>query len=394
MRTYVSLFSSAGVGCYGFKVEGYNCVVTNEYHENRLEIQKLNKKCKNASGYVVGDIRREEVKERILGEVERYKRDENLIDIDVVVATPPCQGMSVLNLKKNAGDKDRNSLVLEAIGLVREIQPRVFVFENVRAFMRTACSYKGDYVEIGEVIEKELGVAYEYKAKTLNFREYGSNSSRTRTLVIGIRKDIQGEVKVEDLYPEEADPKTLREVIGGLPRLKEMGEISEGDSLHSFREYAEHMREWIKDVPEGKSAFDNEEDSKKPHKLVEGKIVLNKNNVSGKYKRLAWDEVAPCIMTRNDIMSSQRTIHPEDDRVLSIRELMMLMTIPETFKWFDLNLEELDKLGNEEKKAYLKKYDRNIRTCIGEAVPTLIFSQIGKNIINQADKFDKVDYLS
>ena len=44
--TYISLFSSAGVGCYGFKMEGFECIATNELIERRLNIQKINKKCK------------------------------------------------------------------------------------------------------------------------------------------------------------------------------------------------------------------------------------------------------------------------------------------------------------------------------------------------------------
>ena len=44
--TYISLFSSAGIGCYGFKLEGFDCIATNELIARRLEIQKFNKKCK------------------------------------------------------------------------------------------------------------------------------------------------------------------------------------------------------------------------------------------------------------------------------------------------------------------------------------------------------------
>ena len=43
--TYISLFSSAGVGCYGFKMEGFDCVATNELLPKRLEVQKCNNKC-------------------------------------------------------------------------------------------------------------------------------------------------------------------------------------------------------------------------------------------------------------------------------------------------------------------------------------------------------------
>ena len=51
--TYISLFSSAGIGCYGFKMEGYECIATNELIERRLYIQKVNKKCKYDSGYIL-----------------------------------------------------------------------------------------------------------------------------------------------------------------------------------------------------------------------------------------------------------------------------------------------------------------------------------------------------
>ena len=44
--TYISLFSSAGIGCYGFKLEGFDCIATNELIARRLEIQKFNNKCK------------------------------------------------------------------------------------------------------------------------------------------------------------------------------------------------------------------------------------------------------------------------------------------------------------------------------------------------------------
>lgn len=39
--TYISLFSSAGIGCYGFKLEGFECIATNELITRRLEIQKF-----------------------------------------------------------------------------------------------------------------------------------------------------------------------------------------------------------------------------------------------------------------------------------------------------------------------------------------------------------------
>ena len=62
--TYISLFSSAGVGCFGFKLNGFECIATNELIERRLEIQKNNQKCKFDTGYIQGDITTKEIQNK------------------------------------------------------------------------------------------------------------------------------------------------------------------------------------------------------------------------------------------------------------------------------------------------------------------------------------------
>ena len=126
--TYISLFSSAGVGCYGFKLEGFECVATNELISRRLEIQKFNSKCKYLSGYICDDITKDETKNKILAEIDLWKHKEGLERIDVLIATPPCQGMSVANHKKNDSEIGRNSLVIESIKIILTIKPRFFIF--------------------------------------------------------------------------------------------------------------------------------------------------------------------------------------------------------------------------------------------------------------------------
>lgn len=91
-------------------------------------------------------------------------------------------------------------------------------------------------------------------------------------------------------------------------------------------------------------------------------------------------EKGPCIHTRNDILSSQNTIHPSENRVFSIRELMLMMSIPNNFKWSNLSEKDFEKMSILEKINFLKKEELNIRHCIGEAVPTGVFSSIAENI--------------
>ena len=211
--TYISLFSSAGIGCYGFKLEGFDCVATNELITRRLEVQKFNKKCKYESGYICGDITKDATKNALYDQIALWKKREGLSRIDVVIATPPCQGMSVANHKKSETEIVRNSLVVESIKVIKQINPRFFIFENVPAFMKTICTdIDGEHKSIAAAIENNLGQAYSYTSRVINFKNYGACSSRQRTVVIGVSKDYADEVSPLELYPDLVKERTLREV--------------------------------------------------------------------------------------------------------------------------------------------------------------------------------------
>lgn len=383
--TYISLFSCAGVGCYGFKKAGFECIATNELIERRLNVQKFNNKCKFDTGYICDDITTDETPNKIFTEIKRW---ENLGNdrVDVLIATPPCQGMSVANHKKAENEIVRNSLVVESIHLIQRINPRFFIFENVAAFMKTGCtSPDGSVKAIGDVIYEELNDKYIIVSRIFNFKNYGSNSSRTRTVVIGVSRELSEFISPIELYPTYVNERTLKQVIGNMPKL-EWGEICSTDFYHAFRTYPEEMRCWIHDLKQGESAFDNKDEKKRPHKVVDGVVIPNQQKNGDKYTRQCWNKVAPCIHTRNDQLASQNTVHPEEDRVFSIRELMKIMTIPDDFRWVDKSLEELNALSDKSKKALLKKEEIKIRQSIGEAVPTEIFYQIALNIRDFMDQ--------
>ena len=378
VRTYISLFSSAGIGCYGFKEENFHCIASVELLERRLKIQSYNQKCIYSSGYISGDLTTKEVKNKVFAELDLWKKGYNA-DLDVLIATPPCQGMSVANHKKK-DELKRNSLVVESIELTKKIKPKFFIFENVRAFLTSICTdIDGKDKPIRQAIDYNLSGEYNIHFQVLNFKDYGCPSSRTRTLVIGVRKDLK-EITPLDLFPNLQSERTLQEIIGHLPSLKKMGEITKDDIYHNFRKYSPHMESWIADIKEGQSAFDNEDHTKIPHSVKDGVIVYNAKKNGDKYTRQCWDKVAPCIHTRNDIMASQSTVHPTDNRVFSIREVMLMMSVPNTFNWSDTSFDNLNKMTVKEKQAFLKKEEMNIRQSLGEAVPTIIFRQIAQKI--------------
>lgn len=379
LRTYVSLFSSAGVGCYGFKEEGFYCIATVELLERRLKIQKFNNKCAYNSGYICGDMTSQETKDKVFAELDLWKNTFNVTDLDVLIATPPCQGMSVANHKKK-DELKRNSLVVESIKMVDAIKPKFFIIENVRAFLKSICTdVDGKDKVIKEAIELNLGGKYNILYRVVNFKDFGNPSSRTRTLVIGVRKDLK-EITPYDVFPDRQPERTLRQVIGHLPSLKKMGEVCPTDIYHNFRKYAPRMEAWISEIKEGQSAFDNTDINRIPHTVKNGVVVYNARKNGDKYTRQCWDKVAPCIHTRNDILASQNTVHPVDNRVFSIREIMLMMSVPDSFKWTDIPFDQLNALPIKEKEAFLKKEEMNIRQNLGEAVPTVIFQQIAHKI--------------
>ncbi|WP_019036135.1 DNA cytosine methyltransferase [Prevotella amnii] len=384
-KTYISLFSSAGVGCYGFKMNDFDCIATNELLDVRLNVQKANHKCKYGSGYIGGDITSKETHAKLFDEIEMWKGKEGLEQVDVVFATPPCQGMSTANYKKTEDEQVRNSLVVQAIKLISQIQPKIFIFENVRAFMKTICTdTDGTDKPISESIFCNLADRYNIFYRVINFKDYGVPSSRPRTIVIGTSKECPN-LSPLSLFPSRHREIKLREAIGDLASLGYC-QKDVSDYLHFARPFPKEQLSWIINIKEGQSAFDQPVELQPGHIDEHGNKVVNKGAYMGnKYRRLVWDKVCSCIHTRNDVLSSQDTIHPVDNRVLSIRELMRVMTIPSSFHWTDYD----DSVTMENADEYLKANELNIRRCIGEAVPTQIMRNVASKIKLALEMGDK-----
>lgn len=364
--TYGSMFSCAGIDDYGFHQAGLKCQATQELEPRRMQFQRLNRLCDHDDGYVTGDITDDEVYAEFI---------EQARGVDMLMATPPCQGMSVAN-RRRGDEQARNSLVTRAVKAVSDVAPSVFIFENVPAFLRTQCTgLDGTNRTIGDEIDCMLGSRYIIASATVNLNCYGSPSSRTRSITIGTRRDTG--IDPAALAPPRTDTPTLRDVVGHLPSLTEMGAVDPNDVLHGFRPYDPRMRPWITGLAEGESAFDNTDPLLRPHRVIDGVVVPNKRGAADKYKRLVWDEPAKCIHTRNDALSSQNTAHPADDRVLSIREVMLLMGLDDGYLWFPADMSRGEIIAALPKQASL------IRRCLGEAVPASVTRAIGENLVRE-----------
>ena len=128
-RTAVSLFSGAGLRDLGYEMAGFRFLVRVELGQRRAAIGADNFPTSN---WVVGDVRAS------TNQIVKAYRSSASQRLDLLVATPPCQGMSSSNPSRGKRQtpqakalEDKNKLILEVIPLAQLLRPRIIVAENV-----------------------------------------------------------------------------------------------------------------------------------------------------------------------------------------------------------------------------------------------------------------------
>ena len=140
---------------------------------------------------------------------EHYHWDVTFLDgtqyrnqIDLFVGGSPCQSFSSLGKKRGLSDT-RGTLFYEYARLVDEIQPKVFIYENVRAVLSNDCGKTWEKMkEVFEQLGYNIFFTHEDKPSVLNAMDYGIPQSRNRIFVVGFRSDL-------DLVKEFEFPKSI-----------------------------------------------------------------------------------------------------------------------------------------------------------------------------------------
>ena len=397
---FISLFSSAGIADYGLKMAGGKCLAACEIDPNRREVHKANFDCP-----VFNNIK--EDKNDIINLFQKN-------NIDLIIATPPCQSFSSANSARGKmqdyhyAEKDlRNTLFLEAIFIIQKLKPKFVIFENVPNFLERIIKDEASGIidKIGNILDGKLTDYTGWKG-ILCCSNFGVPQSRKRSLVLYIRRDIaeKNRINIEALNPllwsklVKNIPNNLPALFDGLSHLDSKNEKSSfcsKDKLHIVPTLQEHHYNWVKDIPpySGKSAWDNDCPSCKkqvaygeiycpycsspllnrPHIKNEGGSIRAIKGFKTSYRRMSATGIASTITTNSSAFSSDIKLHPIQNRVLSVRECALVQTIPYSFHWPE--------------SQFIRKAHR-IREMIGEAVPCLFTYQVGcklkeilKNII-------------
>lgn len=394
----VDLFSGAGGLTFGFYyrlqngefirtnnefvfANEFDRCAANAFRNNFPEIEMLNCDIKSLSD--------ERVKE-LIGDKP----------IDIIIGGPPCQSFSTVG-KRRFDDKAK--LYIEYLRMLRLIQPRMFLFENVKGMLSmreqvVRLDNEGNPVKNndGKVItdpgrlildvirdqfqkiESSLGYTI-VGDKILNAKNFGVPQNRERVFLVGIRNDLIGNLNWT--YPNQTHGKdlksyvTINEAISDLPALREgEGQVEYGMPPQNEyqrlmrgnnEELTEHfcgthndkLRKIIATVPQGEG---------RPYinHLVEiGELPQDCKLTSGynnTYGRLVENQPSTTITNNMCTPSALRCIHYRQNRELSPREGARIQSFPD---WFRFNGKRV-----------------NVTQQIGNAVPPLLALAVARKI--------------
>jgi DNA (cytosine-5)-methyltransferase 1 len=339
----VALFAGCGGMSLGFKWAGFDVKGFIEIEDSARKIYKENFPNALELGTDILKLTDDQIK----------NWSNSIGAIDVLCGGPPCQGFSLAG-KRDENDY-RNKLYKEYQRIAEIVRPKAFALENVRVL--TSMKDENGESVLENIIKGFDSIGYDTTYTVLNAANFGVPQSRERVIFIGVDKalnlapSLPNEThSMENLVGPLKKSLTFKDACFDLDEL-EAGGKSKKDPLHWAIHHPEHVLEWLRITPEGKSAHENQDPNMRPP-----------SGYNTTYKRLRWDEPSSTISTTFNMISGSRNVHPTSTRSLTIREAMRCQSFPDDFKI----------IGNW----------GDARKAIGNAVPPLLGEQLALHIKN------------
>lgn len=237
-------------------------------------------------------------------------------ELDVLDGSPPCQGFSTAG--KRILDDPRNGLFREYVRLLRGLQPKVFVMENVSGMV------KGKMKLVFAEIMRELKASgYRVSARLLNAMYFGVPQSRQRMIFVGVREDLGKEPSHPQAW---SVPVTVRNAWQELAQ-------TEGDLAPALLKDNWQMTR----VLEGKERY-------KHFGLV----------------RVEWNQCSNTIQ-KDAGNTTTGMIHPSDNRRMTAPEIKRLASFPDVFQMIGAFKEQWARIGNSVPPLFMRAIAEHIR---------------------------------
>lgn len=311
MRT-VSLFSGAGGLDLGLQWAGHEIVWANDNFVDAALTYRAN----------IGD----HIDTRDISDIP----SSEIPDCELVVGGFPCQGFSVANWGRSQDDP-RNQLFWQMVRVVEEKQPQVFVAENVKGLLSM-----GKGAVLNNIKEAFAATGYDVQHAVVNAADYGVPQSRLRLLILGVRRDLP---KYHNFPPPPTHAEPGRAELLGLLPWKSVGKA------------LEHLPE-----PDAGVEIPNHEHSR---------YKLRFNGHLG-HRYVDPLRPSPTVTARGDDRGGVVVLHhPGNHRRMTVRELAVVQSFPDTFVF-----------SGTKTSAYRQ---------IANAVPPLLGAAIGRAIPTQSE---------
>lgn len=309
----IELFAGGGGLALGIEKAGFNTIGLVEFDKAASETLKLNRPSWNV---VHEDISL--ITPLDLEQFFNIKKGE----LALLSGGAPCQAFSYAGKRLGLEDT-RGTLFYHYAVFLKKLQPKMFLFENVRGLLTHDNGRTHD--TILNVFEKE---GYVIQEKVLNAWDYGVAQKRERLIMVGIRNDLADTLRFK--FPEKHEYKpVLRDILLDCPE-------SPG------AQYSEYKKSIFDLVPPGGYWRDIPEDIAKEYMKSTWDMEGGRTGI---LRRLSLEEPSLTVLTSPSQKQTERC-HPLESRPFSIRESARCQSFPDDWEFFGSIGQQYKQIGN------------------------------------------------
>jgi len=311
--TSIELFAGAGGLALGLEKAGFAPLGLVEIDAEAAKTLKTNRPDWNVINDDISNVSSTDLEEQF---------DITKGDLDLLSGGAPCQSFSYAGKRLGLEDA-RGTLFYHFALFLKKLQPKVFLFENVRGLLthddgKTYKTITTIFEEMGYTIQKQL----------LNAWDYGVPQKRERLITIGVRNDLTDKLNIYFPQPHKYKP-VLRDVLNNVP-------TSEGT------QYSEYKRKIFEQVPPGGYWRDIPEEVAKEYMKT---CYYMEGGRTGILRRMSLDEPSLAVLTSPSQKQTDRC-HPVEARPFTVRENARIQTFPDDWKFCGSVGSQYKQVGN------------------------------------------------
>ena len=330
----LDIFSGAGGLMLGFEQEGFNIVLSTDIDDDCEKVHRVNRPNSKYIKSDIYDLTDEKLSELLGGQ-----------EIDVLIGGPPCQGFSTIGARVSSDPETRlkhdprNDLFREYIRILKFVNPKMFLFENVKGIKTRD---KGRIFEDIEKTFKETG--YDFKCVTLNAADYGVPQIRERVFLFGTRIDAEFNEPMPTHGEGRLPYTTVLEAIGDLATLGNDPAIN-----HMALNHGEINVRRYQMIPEG---------GRMPEQDLPPELY--RKNFGNTFKRLDRNKPSLTMVPGHNAFP----IHPWLDRSLTVREAARIQMFPDDYIFQGNRQKQCMQVGNAVPVGLAKAWAKKIKEVL------------------------------